>query len=633
MISKWPNKKIVLFESTNQNEPRLLSGLTQSNWEILIWPSDQNELERIIEFSPDLILCHVETIDGGIPFFEKIECTDHFSEAGPPPVLLFTDEVIPQQRNSHTVYQNLVGWYTVPVTNSQLFEIIENSFFHLNVQESRLALTQEIKRSEYRYRDLLENASDFIFTLDERENITYVNNRFQSLTGFQKSDWMNQPFGKLVEAKNRAFVTDNLHKVKQGRSRYFEAEIRTSQNKTVIVSINLTPIFKRGEIHGAMGIGRDLTQSKKLEKDMHDLESFNESIIQSMESGLLALDLDGTIISLNQGGEKILGWQESEILGKSLSDLFTTQEIDFLLSDSAEVAPMTLNQEVRLSVKSGRQIYLGYNKTDWIDNAGEKVCILLSFRDISELKQMQSEVLRMDRLASLGVLASGIAHEIKNPLAGIKMMAQACEEEMDSTDERKEYLTRIVGQVDRLDDLLKTFFTFAKPRKPDRRPQKIQDIIQDVSQLVNKNLAYQEIDYQILIPDNVSLVMVDSQQMQQVFLNLILNAIAAMRSGGTLTIAAANKNEEKIDHRGLAAEGKHSSCVTIDVRDTGVGISDEKIQSIFDPFYTTKSEGMGLGLSIVYRIIQEHQGEIRVQSQLGEGTCFTLTLPAGEIHD
>lgn len=622
------HKKILLFANNEGAFESIKVRFNQRGWESRNCDFRAKLQQDLLAFEPDMLLCQITSIDDNINQFRDLLENDLFSANGNFPVILLSDT--PGRTDPATceaLKKSLAGWYTLPLSEQHLFEIVE---CFLNQNEnlvSSAALTQEIKRSEYRYRDLLENASDFIFTLDEEDNLTYLNNRFQTLTGFQKLDWMNQPFADLIQMESRELVVEQLNKVRAGRSRNFEVQVRNKNNNTVFVFIMLTPIFQRGEIHGAMGIGRDLTQKKQLEKDMHDLESLNESIIQSMESGLLALDLEGKIISLNQGGEKILGWQEADIAGKYLSDLFSETEISQLLSDSAEVAPLTMSQEVKLSVKSGRQLFLGYNRTDWLDNAGDKMGILISFRDISELKRMQSEVLRMDRLASLGVLASGIAHEIKNPLAGIKMMAQACEEEMDSSDERKEYLTRIVGQVDRLDDLLKTFFTFAKPRKPEPKPQKLLTIIEDVSQLVNKNLSYKEIEYIIDIPEILPMVLVDSQQMQQVFLNLILNAVSAMPDGGRLSITATCESEE--EPVTTANCEPPNDYVVIHVADTGTGIAEEKIQQVFDPFFTTKADGMGLGLSIVYRIIQEHQGEINVKSSLGEGTCFSLSLPAG----
>jgi len=286
-----------------------------------------------------------------------------------------------------------------------------------------------------------------------------------------------------------------------------------------------------------MGIARDVTEQKKMEREIHDLKNFNESIIQSMEAGLLTTDLSGHITSLNSGAEKILGWQVDEVVGKRVDSVLNSNEADYLLSNPPKPGSLPYSREMELTVKTGKKLSIGFTTTDRIDNLRKKVGTIVSFRDITELKQMQSEIMRMDRLASLGVLASGIAHEIKNPLAGIKTMAQACEEEFESSDPRREYLFRIVRQVNRLDDLLKTFFAYSRPKPPDRKLHKLPDIIQEVTKLVSKEMKNSGIRCKENYKSDLKEVMVDSQQIQQVFLNLILNAIEAMNKGGTLKIS------------------------------------------------------------------------------------------------
>jgi len=352
-----------------------------------------------------------------------------------------------------------------------------------------------------------------------------------------------------------------------------------------------------------------------------------------MEAGLLTTDLEGKITSLNAGADKILGWKAVKVVGKQIKTVLNPDEVDYLLSSPPLPGTLRSSRETELTGKTGKKIAIGFTATDRIDNKGNKVGTIVSFRDISELKQMQSEVIRMDRLASLGVLASGIAHEIKNPLAGIKTMAQACEEEFDEEDSRQEYLTRIVRQVNRLDDLLKTFFAFARPKPPDRKSHKLSEIVREVSNLVSKKLSNCGITYSEDFEDGIPQVMVDSQQIQQVFLNLILNSVDAMPNGGQFKFTArkgSNLESGLVPKRSIRHVKGQESFVEVKCADTGEGIDSKKLETIFDPFYTTKPNGLGLGLSIVYRIVQEHGGDIRVDSQIGQGTTFTITLPLGE---
>jgi len=213
-------------------------------------------------------------------------------------------------------------------------------------------------------------------------------------------------------------------------------------------------------------------------------------------------------------------------------------------------------------------------------------------------------------------------------------MAQTLEEEIDKNDTRQEYLSRIIRQVNRLDELLRTLFSYAKPRQPIRKKYHLADIIQEVDILLDDRLKKKKITYKKNFEPNLLKIYVDFHQIQQVFINLFLNALEAMPDGGVLEVKA--RAVETIIYtrdrrkRHFPNQNKEALYVEVTVRDTGVGIKSDQLNIIFDPFFTTKPQGTGLGLSIVYRIIEEHGGEIRVDSKLGEGTTFTLLLPTEE---
>lgn len=564
------------------------------------------------EFSVDLIIVkHPSNPDASYLQLLRVLLNQHI------PVILITDPIdIKLDLEDYAMSQSVSIYH-----HDQLLAIFKELLNNQDIIGATDELKRQVKKSEYQYRDLLENANDFIFTLDQRGNFVYLNNRFHPLTGFDKTLWLNQPLIDLITPDFRGVVNKQYDLAHQGKARVFEAQIQSNYSQNPVISFSITPIFEKGEITGSMGIGRDVTETKKMEKEILELKNFNESIIQSMEAGLLTVDLNETITSLNTGGEKIFHWNASEVIGKSICSLLTPEEIDKLLHKSISPGSRRFSREMEIHTKNDSTIYIGFTTMNWLDNRGEKMGKIVSFRDISQIKQMQTEVIRMDRLASLGVLASGIAHEIKNPLAGIKTMAQACEEEFEFDDPKKEYLTRIIRQVNRLDELLKTFFTYAKPNPPNRDKNHIVDILNEVKNLVSNRMQKCKVEYQEIIEEQFPAIHVDANQIQQVLLNLLLNAIDAMPEGGKLTVQA-NKKSDLIDSRD----------VEIFISDTGQGIPKEKLETIFDPFFTTKSNGLGLGLSIVYRIIQEHNGEIRVESLENRGTRFIVTLPIGDVE-
>ena len=626
---------IIILAPDGTIETDLSSFLDQRHIRLRRFASGRKGLKAIQEIKPSLIISDFHTSDwNGEKLFSEFLRDPAYGDVQHIPFIFYTDESDRSFYGNTLFRMGLDGWYTRSIGAEALSQIIQNLVLRREESRRNRELRQEIKRSEYRYRDLLENANDFIFTLDDEGRFTYLNNRFTPLTGFDKDAWFEKSLLDLIHEKDRKFTLERYNMAHQGKARIFEARIVSSASHASILSFNITPILERGQIVGSIGIARDVTEQKKMEREILDLKNFNESIIKSMEAGLLTTDLAGHITYLNGGAERILGWKLKQIVRKQIRDVLQPEEANYLLSSPPPPGSLPYSREMELTVKSGQRIVIGFTTTDRIDNSNKKVGTIVSFRDITQLKQMQSEVIRMDRLASLGVLASGIAHEIKNPLAGIKTMAQACEEEFMEEDPRREYLTRIIRQVNRLDDLLKTFFAYARPKKPDRQPHTLEDILREVSHLLTKRLKEGRISYSESFGSDLRKIMVDSQQIQQVFLNLILNSVEAMPGGGKLKINAENIDPNRTKTRKPERGSMDNpSSVRIEVSDTGKGIDTEKLEKIFDPFFTTKPNGLGLGLSIVYRIVKEHQGDIRVSSKPGQGTTFILILPSGDCDE
>lgn len=628
---KAKQEKIIFYIDTDEEAIQdFETALQGTDISISFFRSGLEAFEKMWQIQPRLICCGFYTDDlDARELLQKMNVSRTLDELRTTPFVLFSDKILRDQYGETLFKKGLSGWFTKPFGPHEIREVIQNLFLLQNTLRKNIELGQKVKRSEYRYRDLLENASDFIFTLDENGHFTFLNNRFTTLTGFSKTAWIEKHFKELILDAEQKVVDTHLRMVGLGKARLFEAHI---ENLPLILSFSITPLFEKGSIIGAVGIGRDVTDQKKLEKNLTDLKNFNESIIQSIEAGLLTIDRKNRITSLNQYGETVLGMKESELIGKPVQVILPQDQLNILLDECEQPESLSYGKEIKLELQDRKQIHTGFTVADRIDDCGKKVGTILSFRDITLLKQMEDEVLRMDRLASLGVLASGIAHEIKNPLAGIKTMAQACEEEMEEADSKKEYLVRITRQVNRLNGLLNTFFTFAKPKPPDRKPHALHDILYEVTHLVRKKMSSQQIDYEMSVPEDLPDILVDAQQMQQVFLNLILNAIDVMQEGGILSIRASIPTASDLNDPALFPDHGDkivTSNLLIVVSDTGTGMSDDLLQRIYDPFYTTKTNGLGLGLSIVYRIVQEHGGRIRVKSTEGEGTSFYLFIPTG----
>lgn len=253
----------------------------------------------------------------------------------------------------------------------------------------------------------------------------------------------------------------------------------------------------------------------------------------------------------------------------------------------------------------------------------------------SEQQQMEKQLHQADKMASIGELSAGIAHEIGNPLASIKTVIQAMEGDSPLKGEQRKYLNRILKEVDRLAAFIKTFSNFAHPSVKQSSACRVDRVLKDVLFLVRKEAMKQGIIIDEAIGNDNLNVQIDPQQMQQIFINLLLNAIQAMPEGGNIRIeagcnGAADKDAETI-HEMNSGQGSAQGFVKVSISDTGCGISQEQMDKIFNPFFTTKPNGTGLGLSIVQKIINECNGRITVSSAAGKGTTFNVFLPGNSF--
>jgi two-component system sensor histidine kinase HydH len=237
---------------------------------------------------------------------------------------------------------------------------------------------------------------------------------------------------------------------------------------------------------------------------------------------------------------------------------------------------------------------------------------VLILRDLGEVRRLQDEIHRKEKLAAIGGLAAGVAHEIRNPLSSIKGIASYYKDKFADGSEDYEMAGVMIEEVDRLSRVISELLEFARPTKLNRRPANINDLLEHSTRLVQQEATAQDVRIALQPVPEALEAEVDPDRLTQCLLNLYLNALQAMEDGGQLTIAGYRVG---------------SDDVAIDIKDSGSGIATEDLTAIFDPYFTTKPKGTGLGLAIVHNVIEAHQGQIKVRSVPGEGTTFTIILP------
>ncbi len=365
-------------------------------------------------------------------------------------------------------------------------------------------------------------------------------------------------------------------------------------------------------------------QEKQL--DIENLEVLNENIIQSIHSGLLTLDLESRLVAFNQFACEITGLSHADVLHKHIREIFP----DIILPDYSGVEAEDFQVprfEISYKRKDDRILYLGFSLSILRDNEGMRIGSILGFQDITNIREMEDYVKRIDRFAALGRLATGIAHEVRNPLASISGSVQVLSKNLKTRDEDKRLMDIIVRESKNLSLLISDFTQFAKPVKQKKERVNLLKTVEEVVTLFKNSPEIASLkDIRINIKEDLY-INICQRNFNQVLWNLFINSAQSISD---------NKGEISVDGRVMEKgflpvegidrfqESKSILWVELKVSDTGCGIDSAEIDRIFDPFYTTKDSGTGLGLSIVYKIVQDSGGVISAESEPGKGTVFRL---------
>jgi len=365
-------------------------------------------------------------------------------------------------------------------------------------------------------------------------------------------------------------------------------------------------------------------ENAELFTEVENAKIYNETLLKNLTTGVIAADADGRVTVFNNEAEQITGINSGAILERSLNEL--PEPVASPLRATLKTGQGQENSELVLHsgdqgmiVRTSTQIFHGED--------GQMLGALMVLTDITALKRLELQIRRSDRLASLGTLSAGMAHEIKNPLVSIKTFAQLLPERYQDSDFRETFSNLIGHEIDRIDSLVNQLLRFARPAKPILKPLRAHEVLEKSLLLIGHRLYQKEIKLTRSWEANIDTIRGDADQLEQVFLNFFLNAMDAMKSGGELTVNTQISTDERWVSAFAQSNGGAREVLRITIRDNGEGIRSEDVAHVFDPFFTTKDYGTGLGLSVVHGIIQEHGGQIEVESELKKGTAFYILLP------
>jgi len=350
-----------------------------------------------------------------------------------------------------------------------------------------------------------------------------------------------------------------------------------------------------------------------------NIQNYTQAILQSITAGVLTIGPDGSVATANLAAERMLGMREEEMVPRQLSVLLRNDGgIGANLSRILQGRTPKLVSDTQLVTLDGKTLHTQVSMSRMRDTEGRVLGAVVTLEDVSEVKALTDQLIRADRLAALGELTAGVAHEVRNPLGIIRASVQLVEEPSADPERIKDAVRIIKQEIDRLDRVIKALLDFGRPSAPTLRPTNVEDVIEDVVLFTRRFAGQARVDIDTEYAAGIPLVWADADQLKQVFVNLVSNAVQAMEEdGGKITVRVWDDD----------------AFVFASVKDTGPGISQADLMKIFDPFYSTRDAGTGLGLTIVHRIIDQHGGRIEVESAAEGGTVFTVVLPVAHMKE
>ena len=503
--------------------------------------------------------------------------------------------------------------------------------------KEREQLIDSLSLSEKKYRSFIENAPVAMYTINTKGEFTYGNKKLLELTGYKKKDWLDKHFQPIIYPEDLELVMNKVQERMAGKGTTDPYEIRIfdSSGKIMWVKINSTLIYETDEqgVNKPVGIQsfvEDVTDRKQAEESLRESERRFRTLVENAADAFFLNTMDGKIVDVNSRACESLGYTREELLSMTLSDIGIEIKNDHPNIHSGDNLipgkPVTI--EGIHKRKDGTRFPVEIQFAT-VSVAGENLLLGLA-RDISQRRELEEQLRQSHKMESIGTLAGGIAHDFNNILGIILGNTELAIDDVPEWNPARLNLDEIRIATLRAKDVVRQLLSFARKTKLEKKPINIIPIIKESLKLLRSSISA-SVEIRQNIPEYVDTILADPTQINQVLINLCTNADHAMPDGGVIIITLKNIELDEM------STAKHPELdpgrfVNLMVSDTGLGISKEEIERIFDPYFTTKEvdRGTGMGLAVVHGIVQEHNGLITVESELGKGTIFNIFFPAVE---
>ncbi len=443
---------------------------------------------------------------------------------------------------------------------------------------------------------------------DQHGKVQCVNEAAKQITGYSKPE-----IEKFTVSDNILGNTQHVfwETLRSGNTFLgFESYCPTKGGEEIPVLTSTKPIYDDSDhLLGIVSSFIDITEQNRLRK----VEQRSKTILDSISDGVIAVDNQGIIVSFNRGAEDMTGLKAEHVIGKSYDDFLIKEKPIFTkLTRTLRSGNEHINHKKRIVAEGGRIVHLIISTKLLWNETGKQIGAVGIYKDITPIIELEEQIQRADKLAVIGELAAGTAHEIRNPLTTIQGFIQLLENDLKGN-HHQDYLQIVLKEITHINEIIKEMLLLAKPSAPQMKPVSLVQMIRDTIGFMNAEGLLHNVELRTQLENDLPSVALDERQIKQVFMNLIRNAIQAMDQGGEVMIQTSYNQDQR--------------AIEVSFTDNGKGISEENIAKIYEPFYTTKDTGTGLGIPISCRIMQSHGGTLDIQSEQGKGTKVTLSFP------
>jgi len=628
-------EKILIAENDPQSLHKLSNILSKNNYQVTTASKREEIIEHIKKDPPELLL-----LSYSIPQMDDPSLLENLHRDYEDTFIICITNKKNEARIRNIIHTNVDDYIIEPFDDCKFLTTIDNAlkFRHIKIRNKiicqelvnanqNLSLkTQQFQELVDFHNSILEDINVGIFTIDSQFSITSWNKKIQNLTGIVEKDAIGQNIFSLIPILRE----DNLYQricqvVHHGETTELgHIQGLNPLGENIYCAYKISPIQKNGQIRGAVILVDDITQRLTLQQELCKTQRYLSSLVENSPDAIISFDLSGTIVTYNRGAEIISGYSAEEAIGKKWGILIPQSLHDQMahLFGWVKESSSVKNLEMSMINREGKEIPVSMSLS-WIkdsDNSDNNLyglsCIA---RDLSEKRDLQDQIIHMQKMASLGTMAAGMAHDINNPLSSILAYAELMVNKTEKIGygEISEHLFKVEEDVDRIANLVKKVLWYSRPTS--------QVSLMNINELLEKAIEFAHFQTPLhhleLIKDldpTVPQITGKSKELVQAFINLITNAAKAMPTEGTLTLKTSMKKNTDTHNEAL-----------ITISDVGIGIPEKNLSKIFEYCFTTRNneKGNGLGLYVVKAIIEENGGSIQVQSKVNEGTTFNITLP------